>query len=221
MLKTLNYHYLVWETLTHYYGNIVGLRLGRDRIIIVSGRSAIREVLTREEFDGRPDGFLFRLRTFRKRLGIVFTDGPFWQEQRRFSLKHLRNFGFGRRDMEDHITLEAKELVANLRSKINEPLEMHQAFDISVLNVLWAMLAGERFHLGDKRLEELLNISHGVFRLIDMSGGMLNQMPFLRFLIPEQSGFNHHIRSLERMFSFLKVCKKKYFCNIEKLRLTR
>lgn len=38
-------------------------------MVTVSGPAAVREVLTRDEFDGRPDGFFFRLRTFGKRLG--------------------------------------------------------------------------------------------------------------------------------------------------------
>lgn len=38
-------------------------------MVTVSGAAAVREVLTRDEFDGRPDGFFFRLRTFGKRLG--------------------------------------------------------------------------------------------------------------------------------------------------------
>lgn len=51
------------------YGPIVGVRMGRDAIIIVSGYPLVKEVLSREEFEGRPDGFLFRLRAFGKRLG--------------------------------------------------------------------------------------------------------------------------------------------------------
>lgn len=29
--------------------------------------------------------------------GIFFVEGLFWQEQRRFVLRHMRDFGFGRR----------------------------------------------------------------------------------------------------------------------------
>lgn len=31
------------------------------------------------------------------RKGIFFLDGPAWKQQRRFALRHLRDFGFGRR----------------------------------------------------------------------------------------------------------------------------
>lgn len=68
-LAKLGYHHLVWAELAQKYGSVVGLRLGRNYVITVSGAAAVREVLMRDEFDGRPDGFFFRLRTFGKRLG--------------------------------------------------------------------------------------------------------------------------------------------------------
>lgn len=30
-------------------------------------------------------------------IGIFFTDGAIWHEQRRFALRYLRDYGFGRR----------------------------------------------------------------------------------------------------------------------------
>ena len=29
--------------------------------------------------------------------GIFFVDGPLWHNQRRFTLRHMRDYGFGRR----------------------------------------------------------------------------------------------------------------------------
>lgn len=67
--RKLSLTHLVWSELAKRYGPIFGVRMGRDVIVIVSGIELVREVLTREEFEGRPDGFLFRLRAFGKRLG--------------------------------------------------------------------------------------------------------------------------------------------------------
>jgi Cytochrome P450. len=69
LLSKFKYHYLVCENYARRYGPITGLRLGRDRIILVSGFKAVREVLTRDEFDGRPSGYFFRLRALGRRLG--------------------------------------------------------------------------------------------------------------------------------------------------------
>lgn len=141
-------------------------------------------------------------------LGVVFTDGPMWQEQRRFCLQHLRKLGLGRRSVDEQIEAEAQDLVVTLRSKCNDgstPLQLHDAFNVCVLNSLWALLAGYRFALDDKRLMELLDIVHASFRMIDASGGLLNQMPFLRFIAPNFCGYNQLLAVLNQMWNFLRV----------------
>lgn len=57
----------------------------------------------KEEFNGRPDGFFYRMRTGNKRLGIVFNDGEIWHEQRLFSVKTLRQLGMNKDSMATHI----------------------------------------------------------------------------------------------------------------------
>lgn len=46
-------------------------------------------------------------------IGIFFKQGAFWRDQRRFALRHLRDFSFGRRfsDLEIDINDELLELV--------------------------------------------------------------------------------------------------------------
>ncbi|KAG8313365.1 hypothetical protein J6590_001832 [Homalodisca vitripennis] len=71
--KKLGFTHLVWSRLAEIYGPVTGLRLGRDLIVIVSGQQHIKEVSIKDDFDGRPDGFFFRLRSYGERLGIIFT----------------------------------------------------------------------------------------------------------------------------------------------------
>lgn len=58
--------------------------------------------------------------------------------------------------MEEQITEEVRTLVMNLQTKCDAPIDLHNMFDICVLNVLWAMIAGKRFELEDARLRELM-----------------------------------------------------------------
>lgn len=141
------FYHLVWHYLFTVYGPVVGLRAGRDRLIVVSGTEAVREFYSMSEFDGRPDGFFYRMRTFDRRLGVVFSDGPFWETQRRFSMKVLRQLGMGRTSMIEHIEREAVAMIEHFKqlSQSGDPIEMDHAFDVPVLNVLWALLAGHRF----------------------------------------------------------------------------
>lgn len=130
------------------YGPIVGLRIGNDRLIIVSGRKAIKEFYANDAFNGRPDGFFYRIRSFNKRLGVVFSDGDFWDVQRKFSVKILRQLGMGRSIMIQHVEKEATEMVRHFieRSKMDDAMEMQHAFDVPILNTLWALVAGHRYY---------------------------------------------------------------------------
>lgn len=108
--------------------------------------------------------------------------------------------------METQIEEETKELIESLRKRCSEPIDMHDTFDVGVINVLWAMMAGTRFALDDARLIKLLKIIHDAFRLSDMSGGMLNQLPFLRYIAPKATGYAELMDIMKRMWQFLEVC---------------
>jgi hypothetical protein len=47
--------------------------------------------------------------------GLSFNEGESWSEQRRFALRTLRDFGFGKTSMEVGVVEEAAELVEYFR----------------------------------------------------------------------------------------------------------
>lgn len=54
--------------------------------------------------------------------GIFFVDEDYWREQRRFSLRHLRDYGFGRRftKTEEHFEDELKDLIQIFQTEPRE-----------------------------------------------------------------------------------------------------
>uniref|UniRef100_A0A182WIH0 Cytochrome P450 n=1 Tax=Anopheles minimus TaxID=112268 RepID=A0A182WIH0_9DIPT len=203
--RSLRYFHLMWSALCQQYGNVVGVRFGQDRIIVVSGREAIRAMYTMEQFDGRPDGFFFRMRSFGQRLGVALTDGAFWNEQRKFTIRTMKQLGMGRNEFVRVIEREVQELVENFRRRAaaGETFPMHSAMDIALLNVLWVLLAGQRYELENERLAWLAETIHQTFHVIDMSGGTLNRFPWLRFVCPESSGYGPMLRLLKPLWGFL------------------
>lgn len=82
----------------YYKSDIIGLYIGGFPAIVVQAHEHVVSLLNNPDFDGRGDVILIRMRDPESQLrGIFFTDGPFWKEQRRFFLRHLRDYGFGRR----------------------------------------------------------------------------------------------------------------------------
>lgn len=51
-------------------------------------------------------------------IGVLLTDEEFWQEQRRFVLRHLKEFGFGRRTMAELVEEEAWQLVQAFQKRL-------------------------------------------------------------------------------------------------------
>lgn len=92
----------------------------------------------------------------------MFVDGEFFQEQRRFTLRHLKDLGFGRTTMEDTIHEEVRVLInvinEQLTSSPDNIVNFKGIFNLSTLNILWALVAGERFSREDPRLQLLLNV---------------------------------------------------------------
>nr|AYE67166.1 cytochrome P450 [Laodelphax striatellus] len=203
--KKLTYVHLVWQYWSDIYGPILGVKLGLDRIVIISDYKRAIEVMALNEYEGRPDGFIFRLRALGKRLGVVFTDGPFGLEQRKFCLKQLKLNGFGKSSMEDRISQEVSEFTSYITSKCGKgPQDIYHTINVHVMNVLWSMISGKRFSHTDEKMAMLLQQIHKSFCLQDMTGGILNQVPIYRFFGEGKQIFNKHKHVVSLLNSFLK-----------------
>ena len=61
--------------------------------------------------------------------GIVWNHGQIWSEQRRFSLKHLRDLGFGRKSLDSVIVQEIDALIDKLLDSKDGIVEMKNTFN--------------------------------------------------------------------------------------------
>ncbi|XP_055609284.1 probable cytochrome P450 305a1 [Uranotaenia lowii] len=183
--------HLAYEALARQYDSqVIGLKLGREYVVVALGYPAVREVHNKEAFDGRPNNFFIRLRTMGTRLGVTCTDGPFWAEHRNFVIRHLRQAGYGRQPMQLQIQNELNELIGIIRVLEEKPVWPGSILPTSVINVLWTFTTGSRISRDDSRLVTLLQLLQNRSKAFDMSGGILSQLPWLRFIAPEWTGYN-------------------------------
>ena len=69
-----------------------------------------------------------------------------WTEQRRFTLKTLKEFGFGKSGMEEMIREELNEFVPFLLEESkNGSISVMNLFNISILNIIWRIVNGSRY----------------------------------------------------------------------------
>lgn len=99
-----------------YKTDILGCYIGNSPAIVAHTHEHIKSLLNNQDFDGRPMIYLARIRDPQMQYrGIFFTQNEFWKEQRQFALRHLREYGFGRR---------STELEVDVREEIVDFLEM-------------------------------------------------------------------------------------------------
>lgn len=114
LINAKNKHLAIDKLCKYYKSSVVGFYTGGMLTVVANDPKSVREMLFKQEFDGRVDSFLAHLREPNYQVkGIFFTDGAFWLHQRRFTLRNLRDFGFGRRyaDYEVEVIHEMKDLV--------------------------------------------------------------------------------------------------------------
>jgi methyl farnesoate epoxidase/farnesoate epoxidase len=75
----------------------------------------------------------------------VQSNGETWEQLRRFALRQLRDFGFGKTSMEHLIVDEVKEVIEWMKVHEGEPIgEIKERMSIAVVNSLWTMMSGQR-----------------------------------------------------------------------------
>lgn len=61
-----------------------------------------------------------------------------------------------------------------------------------------------RFEHDDERLQKLLKLIHECFRVIDMTGGILNLFPWVRHFCPITSGYKPLLEAHKSLWDFLR-----------------
>ncbi|CAK1553950.1 unnamed protein product [Leptosia nina] len=191
-----------------YDGHMVGIKIGKDRIVLVNSYEANKEMLYNEDIDGRPKGIFYQARTWGESKGVLVTDGELWKEQRRFLIKHLKEFGFGRKGMTEISFSEARHLVKDLSKATGDTgsaeFVMHNFFNTYILNTLWSMMAGIRYEPDDPQMIVLQKLLFDLFAAIDMVGCAFSHFPILSYVAPRASGYTYFIATHEKVWKFLR-----------------
>ncbi|XP_073879746.1 cytochrome P450 2F5 isoform X5 [Macaca fascicularis] len=171
--------------LSKEYGSVYTVHLGPRRVVVLSGYQAVKEALVDqgEEFSGRGDYPVFF--NFTKGNGIAFSNGDRWKVLRRFSIQILRNFGMGKRSIEERILEEGSFLLAELRKTEGEPFDPTFVLSRSVSNIICSVLFGSRFDYDDERLLTVIRLINDNFQIMSSPWGELyNIFPSLLDWVP-------------------------------------
>ncbi|XP_077677145.1 cytochrome P450 2H1-like isoform X3 [Eretmochelys imbricata] len=141
------------------YGPVFTICLGSQRVVVLYGQEAVKEALIDQgdEFSGR--GKLALADKLAKGAGIIFSNGERWKQLRRFALTTLRNFGMGKKSIEERIQEEACFLVERLKKTHERPFDPTIPLTHAVSNIICSVVFGNRFDYEDQKFLALINLT--------------------------------------------------------------
>ncbi|CAG2102077.1 unnamed protein product [Medioppia subpectinata] len=138
----------VFVQLAKKYGPVFGIQLGSCPVVVLNDWPSIKEAFSDESALARPKDSLF---TALLPPGFGTMSGDVWKEQRRFALHQLRNLGFGKTSMADHIIDEINHLSKEIDKSVGQAFDLRTLLPISVSNNINSLTFGRRFDYTDPR----------------------------------------------------------------------
>ncbi|VDM40582.1 unnamed protein product [Toxocara canis] len=149
-MESYNMH-LHFEKLSKVYGPVFTVFLPIPTVVITQFQPIKEAFLNKgNDFAGRFGGYPDNMFQNIENGGVIFSQGENWVEQRRTSLRILRDLGMGKRIMEERVMKSVYELLNQLE---NEPDKDHVDFrwplQLCVANVITEILFGYHHDYSD------------------------------------------------------------------------
>ncbi|XP_074905065.1 cytochrome P450 2K1-like [Buteo buteo] len=150
--------YRTYLQLSKLYGPVFSVQMGLRKIVVLSGYETVKEALVNQAdaFAERPKIPIFQDLT--RGYGIVFAHGENWKVMRRFTLTTLRDFGMGKRDIEDRIVEEYGYLADSIVAQEGKPFDGSKMINAAVANIIVTIILGKRFDCKDSRFMRLIDL---------------------------------------------------------------
>ncbi|XP_062411737.1 cytochrome P450 2J2-like [Sardina pilchardus] len=156
------------------YGNIFALRLGREETVFVTGYKMVKEALVvqAENFEDRPFSPLAD-RVSQGHGGLFLSSGHKGRRHRRFTLTTLRNFGLGKKTMENAICEECRYLQEEMESQRGDPFDPKVLLINAVSNIICQLVFARRYDYTDDTFKRII---HLMDKAIGLEGTIWGQL---------------------------------------------
>ena len=143
------------------------VEIGALNIHVINDFHIAKELFSMDIFSHKsPTAFARHHRWFNPNepVGIFFNNGEKWSTQRRFALRTLRDFGFGKQSLEKTMNIEIDEIIDEFARDSEHDIKIENQFSFPVINILWQMVAGYRILPGDREGMEMVRTVQFLFK---------------------------------------------------------
>ncbi|MEE6502696.1 hypothetical protein FKM82_004607 [Ascaphus truei] len=173
-----------FKQLSRQYGDVFSLQFCWQNMVVLNGYEVMKEALLNksEDIADRP---MFPLYQYvghcENAKGVIMEKyGRNWKEQRRFSLSTLRNFGMGKKSLEERVIEEVGYLCSAFQSEQGNPFNPRWVINNAVSNIICSITLGERFEYDDDKFQNLLRVlEEGMALESGFMAQILNVVPWL------------------------------------------
>ncbi|XP_074152532.1 cytochrome P450 2C23-like [Sminthopsis crassicaudata] len=189
-----------FSQLAEKYGPIYTVYIGTQRVVVLHGYNITKEALLDQGEIFMERGNIPIFEEISKGNGVVFSHGEKWKQMRRFSLMTLRNFGMGKRSIEERVQEEAQCLVEELRKTKGQPTDPTFILGCAPCNVICSILFRDRFKYNNEKFLYLMNLLNENFHLFNKPWSQFyNFLPaFRRYLPGEHKIIFKNIEEMKR-----------------------
>ncbi|XP_044147856.1 cytochrome P450 2K6-like isoform X1 [Bufo gargarizans] len=165
-LLNLKRPYNTFIELSKTYGPVFSVQIGSQKMVLLCGYETVKDALVNyaEEFSERPYVPIFH--DIAKGNGILFSGGENWKVMRRFTLSTLRDFGMGKKSIENKINEESDFLVKTFKSYGGKPFADPVILNAAVANIIVSIMLGHRFDYNDPVFLRLMGFINENIRLM-------------------------------------------------------
>ncbi|XP_045298220.1 cytochrome P450 2B11-like [Leopardus geoffroyi] len=191
------------------YGDVFTVYLGPRPVVMLCGIEAIREALVdqAEAFSGR--GRVSTVERIFQGHGVIFANGERWKLLRRFSLATMKNFGMGKRSIEERIQEECQCVVEELQKTQGAFQDPTFLFHSMTANIICSIVFGTRFSYKDPKFLRLLDLFYQTFTLLSSFSSQVFEL-FCNFLKYFPGTHKQIYKNAQEIIAFIEDAVEKH-----------
>ncbi|XP_078503731.1 cytochrome P450 2K1-like isoform X2 [Lissotriton helveticus] len=206
--------------LSKKYGSVFSIQLGMKKMVVLAGYETVKDALVHQPDEFGERGHVPIFEDINNGFGIPFARGENWKIMRRFTLLNLRDFGMGKRTIEDKIREESTFLTKYFQSHAGKPFDVTEIMNFAVANIIISIVLGHRF---DYHHPTLLMLTQLVTENLRLTGtpmvNLYNLYPALIFLPGNHKTIHQNIKDLHSFLQKSFLTSRKELNSDEKRNL--